>query len=60
MDLDLSTVMSAETGKRDKHVHVQISKRNKIFLAREAKRQGVVMGLYLDKLLTAVREAKKK
>lgn len=53
--LDLNKIMAAKAGDREEHLHVQISKVNKRFLRASAKDQGVKMGLYLDKLLSAMR-----
>lgn len=58
--IDVNDAMALETGERAEHLHVQISKANKRFLKLAAKRQGIKMGLYLDKLLSAVRTGGQK
>ena len=53
--MDTESIMNAQTDRRDCDLHVQISKKNKRFLSQQSKRLGVVMGLYLDKMLSALR-----
>ena len=49
--------MTANTGRRDCDLHVQITKANKKFLKEESDKYGIVMGLYLDKLLTTIKNS---
>lgn len=55
MLIDVRQIMNLETGDRVEDLHVQITEESKEFLLEESGRLGIVMGLYLDKLLTAIR-----
>lgn len=53
--MNVNDIMNASTDRRDCDLHVQISKKNKRFLRQQSKNLGVVMGLYLDKIISTVR-----
>ena len=55
--IDTNKIMTANTGRRDCDLHVQITKANKKFLKEESDKYGIVMGLYLDKLLTTIKNS---
>lgn len=56
MEIDLNDMLQAGTEKRATHLHIKISRRNKLFLKKLADGWGIPMGLLLDKLLTTMRE----